>query len=44
MKKNKLNLLNILIFTFLYSCSVPKFYDEIKEMQDNNKYEIKKKQ
>lgn len=42
MKKSKLNLLYILMFMFLYSCSVPKFYSEINEMQKNNNYEIKK--
>lgn len=42
MKKSKLNLLYILLFMSLYGCSVPKFYNEINEMQKNIKYETEK--
>lgn len=42
MKKNELNLLYILLFMSLYGCSVPKFYSEINEMQNDIKYETEK--
>ncbi|MCU0350816.1 MAG: hypothetical protein MUF43_08305 [Flavobacterium sp.] len=42
MKNSKLKLLYILFFIVLYSCSTPKFYNEVNEMQTSIKYETEK--
>ena len=42
MKNSKLKLLYILFFIVFYSCSTPKFYNEVNEMQTSIKHETEK--